>query len=98
VLGEPVHCKKSNRKHSIPSEKCISDDQKYHQYSRDFFCDSQHAFLHHRQQKDIPTNPMGQNPLISDGKRRPSYLMEIANNLSENFDASVKNSRPPFSH
>jgi hypothetical protein len=25
-------------------------------------------------------------------------LMEIANNLSENFDASVKNSRPPFSH
>jgi hypothetical protein len=38
---------------------------------------------------------MGGNPLISDGKRRPSSLMEIADILSENFDASVKNSRPP---
>jgi hypothetical protein len=30
------------------------------------------------------------NPLISDGKRRSSSLMEIDENLSENFDASVK--------
>jgi hypothetical protein len=38
---------------------------------------------------------MGENPLISDGKRRTSSSMGIADNLSENFDASVKNSRPP---
>jgi hypothetical protein len=35
------------------------------------------------------------NPLISDGKQRPSSLTEVADNLSENFDASVKHSRPP---
>jgi hypothetical protein len=38
---------------------------------------------------------MGENPLISDGKRHPSPLMENANNLSKNFDASVKKIRPP---
>ncbi len=38
---------------------------------------------------------MGENPLISDGKRHPSPLMENANNLSKTFDASVKNFRPP---
>ena len=38
---------------------------------------------------------MGENPLISDGKRHPSPLMENANNLSKNFDASVKKCRPP---
>ncbi len=38
---------------------------------------------------------MGENPLISDGKRHPSPLMENANNLSKNFDASVKKFRPP---
>jgi hypothetical protein len=41
---------------------------------------------------------MGGNPLISDGKQGPSSLMEIADNLSENFDASVKNSRSPLPH
>jgi hypothetical protein len=40
--------------------------------------------------KNIPTNPMGGNPLISDGKQRPSSLMEVVDNLSENFDASVE--------
>ncbi len=79
----------------MPTEKCISDDQKYHQWSRDFFCDSQRAYLHHRRPKNIPTNLMGENPLISDGKGRPSSLMEIIDNLKKNFDASVKNSRPP---
>jgi hypothetical protein len=38
---------------------------------------------------------LGENPLISDGKRHPSPLMENANNLSKNFDASVKKFRPP---
>ncbi len=38
--------------------------------------------------------PMGENLLISDGKRRPSSLMEIADNLSENVDAGVKSSPP----
>jgi hypothetical protein len=38
---------------------------------------------------------MSENPLISDGKRDPSPLMEDANNLSKNFDASVKKIRPP---
>ena len=37
---------------------------------------------------------MGENPLISDGKRHPSPLMEKANNLSKNFDASVKKFGP----
>jgi hypothetical protein len=37
---------------------------------------------------------MGENPLISDGKRRSSSLMENANNWLENFDAGVKYSRP----
>jgi hypothetical protein len=37
---------------------------------------------------------MGENPLKSDGKRHPSPLMENANNLSKNFDASVKKNRP----
>jgi hypothetical protein len=37
---------------------------------------------------------MGENPLKSDGKRHPSPLMENANNLSKNFDASVKKIRP----
>jgi hypothetical protein len=36
---------------------------------------------------------MGENPLISDGKRHPSSLMEIGDKVLENFDASVKNSR-----
>jgi hypothetical protein len=30
--------------------------------------------------KNNPTKPMGENPLISDGKRRSSSLMENANN------------------
>ena len=38
---------------------------------------------------------MGENPLISDGKRHPSPLMENANNLSKNFDASIKKIRHP---
>ena len=38
---------------------------------------------------------MGENPLKSDGKRHPSALMENANNLSKNFDASVKKCPPP---
>jgi hypothetical protein len=38
--------------------------------------------------------PMGENLLISDGKRRPSSLMEIADNLSENVVAGVKSSPP----
>ncbi len=37
---------------------------------------------------------MGENLLISDGKKRPSSLMEIADNLSENVDAGVKSSPP----
>jgi hypothetical protein len=60
-----------------------------------FFATHSMLFLHHRQQKNISTNPMGENPLISDGKLRSSSLMEIADKLSENFDASVKNSRSP---
>ena len=36
---------------------------------------------------------MGENPLISDGKRRPSSLMEKADNLLESFDAEVKYSQ-----
>jgi hypothetical protein len=36
---------------------------------------------------------MGENPLISDGKRHPSSLMEIGDKVLENFDARVKNSR-----
>jgi hypothetical protein len=36
---------------------------------------------------------MCENPLISDGKQHPSPLMENANNLSKNFDASVKKIR-----
>jgi len=35
---------------------------------------------------------MGENLLISDGKRRPSSLMEIGDNLSEDVDAGVKSS------
>ncbi len=40
---------------------------------------------------------MGENPLMSDGKRRPSSLMEKADNLLESFDAEVKYSqhKPP---
>ena len=40
---------------------------------------------------------MGENPLISDGKRRPSSLMEKTDNLLESFDAEVKYSqhKPP---
>ncbi len=38
---------------------------------------------------------MGENPLIPDGKRHPSSLMEILDNLKKNSDASVKYSRPP---
>jgi hypothetical protein len=30
-LGTEVHCKKSNRKQIIPTEKCISLDKKSHQ-------------------------------------------------------------------
>jgi hypothetical protein len=47
--------------------------------------------------KNIPTKPMGENPLISDGKRRFSSLMEKADNLLESFDAEVKYSqhKPP---
>jgi hypothetical protein len=90
-----LHCKKSNRKQIIPTEKCISVDKKYHQWSRFYFCDSQCAFLHHTHLKNIPTKPMGENHLISDGKRHPSPLMENANNLSKNFDASVTKIRPP---
>jgi hypothetical protein len=41
--------------------------------------------------------PMGENLLISDGKRRPSSLMEIADNLLENVDAGVKSSPPKAS-
>jgi hypothetical protein len=37
--------------------------------------------------------PMGENLLISDGKRRPSSLMEKADNLLESFDAEVKYSQ-----
>jgi hypothetical protein len=36
---------------------------------------------------------MGENPLISDGKRCLSSLMEKADNLLENFDAEVKYSQ-----
>jgi hypothetical protein len=36
---------------------------------------------------------MGENPLISDGKWRPSSLMEKADNLLESFDAEVKYSQ-----
>jgi len=43
--------------------------------------------------KNIPSYPMGENPLISDGKRRPSSLMEKADNLLESFDAEVKYSQ-----
>ncbi len=48
--------------------------------------------------KNIPSYPMGENPLISDGKRRPLSLMEKADNLLESFDAEVKysqNKTPP---
>jgi hypothetical protein len=38
---------------------------------------------------------MGENPLISDGRWRPLSLMENPDNLSENFDASVKILPPP---
>jgi hypothetical protein len=37
---------------------------------------------------------MSKNPLISDGKWRPSSLMENADKLSENVDVGVKNSQP----
>ena len=43
--------------------------------------------------KNIPTKPMGENPLISDGKRCLSSLMEKADNLLESFDAEVKYSQ-----
>ncbi len=43
--------------------------------------------------KNIPTKPKGENPLISDGKRCLSSLMEKADNLLENFDAEVKYSQ-----
>jgi len=46
--------------------------------------------------KNIPTEPMGENPLVSDGKQFTSSLMEDADNLSENVDAGIKISRPPF--
>jgi hypothetical protein len=52
------------------------------------------GFLHHTHLKNIPTKLMGENPLKSDGKRHPSLLMENANNLLKNFDASVKKNRP----
>jgi hypothetical protein len=35
--------------------------------------------------KNISTNTTGENPLICDGKRRSSSLIEIADNLSENL-------------
>jgi hypothetical protein len=41
---------------------------------------------------------MGENPLVSNGKQCPSYLMENADNLSENINASIKISLPSFSH
>jgi hypothetical protein len=36
---------------------------------------------------------MGENPLVSDGKQFTSFLMENADNLSENVDAGIKISR-----
>jgi hypothetical protein len=39
---------------------------------------------------------MGENPLVSDGKQFTSSLMVNADNLSENVDAGIKISRPPF--
>jgi hypothetical protein len=36
---------------------------------------------------------MSKNPLISDGKWGPSFLMENADKLSENVDEGVKNSQ-----
>jgi hypothetical protein len=51
--------------------------------------------------KNIPTKPTDENPLISDGKQRPSSLMEKAVNLLKSFDAKVKYSKhkhpPPHS-
>ncbi len=38
---------------------------------------------------------MGENPLIFDGKQRPSSLMGNAINLSENADAGEKFIDPP---
>ncbi len=44
----------------------------------------------------LKTTPLKIRALISDGRWRPSSLMENPDNLSENFDASVKILPPPF--
>ena len=51
--------------------------------------------------KNIATKPMGENPLVSDGKQFTSSLMVNADNLSENVDAGNarhKNFPTSFSH
>ncbi len=50
--------------------------------------------------KNILTNLMDENPLVSDGKQCPSSLVGNADNLLENFDARVNiflsMTPPPF--
>jgi hypothetical protein len=59
-----------------------------------FFATHSMLFYITDSKKNIPTELMSKNPLISDGKWRPSSLMGNADNLSKNVDVGVKNSRP----